>query len=172
MYHRAATAFYNRTYITISIHKHSNKYIIRKINRSIENIQPYINDKKWNQKNIKECDKRNSHTSSKHHMIYRMSIKSFPDYKHLLQENCVEYNYIFLPLLRLVSKILSCVYFNICNIWFWMQHFQTGGLGEMVRQPSHHDRQISPPFTSFYGGMLRTKCFWHQFQILQILRQE
>jgi hypothetical protein len=24
-------------------------------------------------------------------LIYRVSIKSFPDYKHLLQENCVEY---------------------------------------------------------------------------------
>ena len=27
---------------------------------------------------------------------------------------------------------------------------------------------ITPPLTSFYGGMLRTKCFRHQFQILQI----
>jgi len=22
---------------------------------------------------------------------------------------------------------------------FWTQHFQTGGLGEMVRHPGHHD---------------------------------
>ena len=36
-----------------------------------------------------------------------MSIKSFPDYKHLLQENYVEYKYIFLPLLKLVSKIFQ-----------------------------------------------------------------
>jgi len=28
-------------------------------------------------------------------MIYRVSIKSFPDYKHLLQENYVEYKHIF-----------------------------------------------------------------------------
>jgi hypothetical protein len=28
-------------------------------------------------------------------LIYRLSIKSFPDYKHLLQENYVEYKYIF-----------------------------------------------------------------------------
>jgi len=55
---------------------------------------------------------------------------------------------------------------------FWMQHFQTGGLGEVVRHPGHHDRRISPPLTSFYGGMLSTKCFRHQFQILQIWRQE
>jgi hypothetical protein len=27
-------------------------------------------DTKWNQKNMKECDKRNSHTSSKLHLIY------------------------------------------------------------------------------------------------------
>ena len=26
--------------------------------------------KKWNQKNMEECDKRESHTSSKLHMIY------------------------------------------------------------------------------------------------------
>jgi hypothetical protein len=38
-----------------------------------------------------------------------VSIKSFPDYKHLLQENYVEYKHIFfLPLLKLVSQILSC----------------------------------------------------------------
>jgi len=35
-----------------------------------------------------------------------MNTKSFPDYKHLLQENYVEYIYIFLPLLKLVSKKL------------------------------------------------------------------
>jgi hypothetical protein len=30
--------------------------------------------------------------------MYRVSIKSFPDYKHLLQENYVEYKH-FLPVL-------------------------------------------------------------------------
>ena len=29
-----------------------------------------------------------------HYYIYRVSIKSIPDYKHLLQENYVEYKYI------------------------------------------------------------------------------
>ena len=28
-------------------------------------------------------------------LIYRVNIKSFPDYKHSLQENCVEYKHIF-----------------------------------------------------------------------------
>ena len=56
----------------------------------------------------------------------------------------------------------------IVTFGFWMQHFQTDGLGEMVRRPGHQDRRISPHSTSFYGGMLRTKCFRHQFQILQI----
>ena len=44
--------------------------------------------------------------------IYRMSIKYFPDYKHLLQENHVENKHIFLPLLKLVS----CVYFEKKNV--------------------------------------------------------
>jgi len=34
-----------------------------------------------------------------------VSIKSFPDYKYLLQEYYVKYKHIFLPLLKLVSKI-------------------------------------------------------------------
>ena len=74
-----------------------------------------------------------------------MSIKSFPDYKHLLQENYVEYK-LYLLLLKLVSTIL-CHVFIVTHITFgfWMQRFQTGGLGEMVRHPDHHDRRISPP---------------------------
>ena len=36
-------------------------------------------------------------------------------------------------------------------------HFQTGGLGEMVEHPGHHDRRISPPFTSFYWGYVKDK---------------
>ena len=72
-----------------------------------------------------------------------MSINSFPDYKQLLQENYVEYKLIFLPLLKLVSKILCHVF--IVTFGFWMQHFQTGGLVEMIQHPGHHDRQISPP---------------------------
>jgi hypothetical protein len=33
------------------------------------------NDKKWNQKNMKECDKRKGHISSKLHIIYISSNK-------------------------------------------------------------------------------------------------
>jgi len=44
-------------------------------------------------------------------------------------------------------------------VGFWMQHFQTGGLGEMVRHPGHHDRRISPPLTSLYGGNVKDKVF-------------
>jgi hypothetical protein len=40
-------------------------------------------------------------------ILYRVSMKSFPDYKHLLQENYVEYKHIFLPLLKLISKNIS-----------------------------------------------------------------
>ena len=76
---------------------------------------------------------------------------------------------IFLPLLKLVSKILCHVFIvTLVTFGFWMKLFRTYGLGEMIRHPGHLDHRISSPLTSFYGGMLRTKCFRHQFQILQI----
>jgi hypothetical protein len=43
-------------------------------------------------------------------LFYRVSIKSFADYKHLLQENYVEYKHVFLPILKLISKILCRVF--------------------------------------------------------------
>jgi len=49
-------------------------------------------------------------------MIYRVSIKSFHDYKHLLQENYVEYKHIFLPLLKLVFKILCHVFIVVLQL--------------------------------------------------------
>ena len=67
----------NRTYITIRIHKHNNK--IRNLQNQTEacrthththtHIYIYIIIKKKNQKNMKECDERKSHISSKLHMI-------------------------------------------------------------------------------------------------------
>ena len=56
---------------------------------------------------------------------------------------------------------MSCVYCNICNIWFWLQHFQTGGLGETVRHPGHHESRISlpPPLDFFLWGYVTDKVF-------------
>ena len=42
-----------------------------------------------------------------HTEMYRVNINSFPDYKHLLQANYMEHKYIYLPLLKLVSKIFQ-----------------------------------------------------------------
>ena len=42
---------------------------------------------------------------------------------------------------------------------FWMQHFQTGGLGEMVQHSGHHDRRISSHFTSFLWGYVKDEVF-------------
>ena len=42
--------------------------------------------------------------------MYRLNIKSFPYCKHLLLENYVEYKHIYLPLLKLVSKICYLSY--------------------------------------------------------------
>ena len=58
-------------------------------------------------------------------------------------------------------------YVTFVTFGFWMQHFQTGGLGEMVWHSGHHDHRISAPLTSFYGGVLRTKCSQYEFQILK-----
>ena len=52
----------NGTYITIRIHKHYNKNIIYKIKQKCtKHTTIYRMIKKWKQKNMKECDKRNSH---------------------------------------------------------------------------------------------------------------
>jgi len=51
-----------------------------------------------------------------------VSIKSFPDYKHLLQENYVEYKHIFLPLLKLVSKILCHVLIVMLQLHMFVFH--------------------------------------------------
>jgi len=40
-----------------------------------------------------------------------------------------------------------------------MQHFQRGGLGEMIQHPGHHDRQISPPLDFFLWGYVKDKVF-------------
>jgi len=59
-----------------------------------------------------------------------------------------------------MSKILCHVFIvTFVTFGFWMQHFQTGGLGEMVRNPGHHDRRISPPFDFFLWGYVKDKVF-------------
>jgi hypothetical protein len=84
--------------------------------------------------------------------MYRVSIKFFPDYKSRGIQT-----YFFLPLLKLVSKILCHV--SIVTFGFWMQHFQTGGLGEMVRDPGHHDRRLSTPLDFLLWGYVKDKVF-------------
>ena len=53
--------------------------------------------------------------------IYRVSIKSFPDYKHLLQENYMEYKHIFFffPNLTQLKMFVynTLVHFNMCSFW-------------------------------------------------------
>jgi hypothetical protein len=91
--------------------------------------------------------------------IYRVSIMSFPDYKHLLQENYVKYKHIFLPLRGKCSNKMVHLHTGIhMFVGFWMQHFQIGGLGEMLRHPGHHDRLISPPSLLLWG-YIKDKVF-------------
>ena len=42
---------------------------------------------------------------------------------------------------------------------FWIQHFETGGLAEMVRHPGHHDHRISPRLDFFLWGYVKDKVF-------------
>jgi len=96
--------------------------------------------------------------------LYRVSIKSFPDYKHLLQENYIKY--IYCVSVRRVSVVdnfptrwctstlgFTCSMVFGCNIskqvdWErWSDTLATTITG-------YH-----PPLTSFYGGMLRTSVF-------------
>ena len=47
----------------------------------------------------------------------------------------------------------------IVTLVFWMQRFQRGGLGEVVRHPGHHDRRTSPLFDSFLWRYVKDKVF-------------
>jgi len=86
----------------------------------------------------------------------------------------VEYKYIFLTLLTLVSKSLC----NMFIVMLQLHNLLVSKWRQWRRNPSvfcgitKQNRRISPSLTSLYGGMLRTECFRHQFQILQIWRQE
>ena len=58
--------------------------------------------------------------------------------------------------------------FVYCNIWFLDATFPIRWIGRDGPTPWPPRSPHITPLTSFYGGMLRTKCFRHQFQILQI----
>jgi len=49
--------------------------------------------------------------------IYRVSINSSPDYKHLLQKKYVDYKYIFFQNVTQLKKFFynTLVYFNMCS---------------------------------------------------------
>jgi len=109
---------------------------------------------------------------SHHQTKYRVSIKSFPDYKHLLQETLCCTSEEFQPWIIFqqdgapphwgsdAESVFGC---NISKQVDWERWSDT--LATTIA--GYH-----PFLTSFYGGTLRTKCFGHQFQILQIWKQE
>jgi len=85
--------------------------------------------------------------------VYRVSIKSFLDYKHLLQENYVEYKYIFLPLLKLVSKILCHV------IWFLDATFPNRWIVKDGPTPWPSRSPDITPLDFFLWGYVKDKVF-------------
>jgi len=105
--------------------------------------------------------------------IYRVSINSFLDYKHLLQET-----------LRCTSVRRVSAVDNFPTRWctstlgFGCSSVFGCDISKQVDWERCSDTLATtiagyhPPWILFMGGMLRTKCFGHQFQILQIWRQE
>jgi len=51
-----------------------------------------------------------------------------------------------------------------------MQHFQTDGLGEMVRHPGHHDRRISTHLDFFLWGYVKDKVFSTPVPVIRNLK--
>jgi len=102
------------------------------------------------------------------HTKYRVSTKSFPDYKYLLQETlrCTSEEFQHWIIFQQygapphwgsdVRRFLDAIF---PNRWI-------GRDGPTPWPPRSPD--ITPLWLLFMGGMLRTKCFGHQFQILQI----
>ena len=80
-------------------------------------LHPVYNDKKWNQKNMKECDKRNSHKSNKLNMIYISSnnvrhpvTKTFTTSLHFTQLHFTPLHY-------------NCRHFTSSHLNFTQLHF-------------------------------------------------
>jgi len=104
--------------------------------------------------------------------IYRVNIKSFRDYRHLLQETlrCTSVRSVSavdnFPTRWCTSTLgFRCSSVFGCNIFKQVEWERSSNTLATTIAGYH-------PLDSFYGGMLRTKCFRHQFQILQIWRQE
>ena len=61
------------------------------------------------------CVLRTQQNESIYILIYRVSIKSYPDYKHLLQENYVEYKHFFYHYL---SQFLN--FYSMCLLFVYV----------------------------------------------------
>ena len=96
-------------------------------------------------------------------MKYRVSINSFPDYKHLLQENYVEYTYIFLPLLKLVFKIFqqdgAPLPWGSHVCWFLDETFANRWLGRDGPTPWPPRSQDITPLDFFLWGYVKDRVF-------------
>ena len=104
-----------------------------------------------------------------------MSIKSFPDYKHLLPENYQDMLELYVaPQLEEFRLWIIFQQVGVPPHWgsdirrFLDAPFPNRWIGIDGPTPWPPRSPDITPLTSFYGGILRTKCFRHQFQILQI----
>ena len=107
--------------------------------------------------------------------LYRVIIKSFPDYKYLLQENHLDMLELYVaPQLEVFQPWIifqqdgAPPHWGSDVRWFLDATFPDRWIGRDGPTPWPPRSPDFTPFTSFYGGILRTKCFRHHFQILQI----
>ena len=79
------------------------------------------------------------------------------------------FKYVAPQLNDLQPTIIKMVHQHIGDcmfVAFSMKHFQTGGLEGMGQFLGHHVHQISLPWTSFYGAILKITFIKHRYGIL------
>ena len=107
---------------------------------------------------------------------YREIINSSPDCKHLLQENYVEYKYIFLPLLKLVSKISqqdgAPPHWDSHVRRFLDATFPNRWIGRDGPTPWPPRSPDITPLDSLFWGHVKDKVFSTPVPVIKIWRQE
>ena len=111
----------NRTYTTIRIHKNNSPKFIKIKHKRTKHTTVYTMIKKWNQKNMKECDKRKSHRSSKLHIIYISSNNG----RHPVSKNFTPLHYTSpnYTSLHFTSLHNTCRLFTSSHLNFTQLHF-------------------------------------------------
>ena len=117
------------------------------------------NDKKWNQGNMKVCDKRKSHISSKLHMIYISSVML----DTLLLRRSLHFT--ALPQLHVTPLHYTCWHFSSSHLNFTHLHFTTLSFGlTPFKFPTTPFHLTSLHFTSLHFTPLHCTALLDDFR--------